>query len=147
MKFGANDSKWWNSKELKQTIRISSKMEFLKQWKEKAIASFKNRWKLVQRNGNAEIQMISKSQTSCADSNLGPRLEDSGTSKDLPTLRPRFEGRNETRNLPRRGRVRGWVELCDLSGGPLWSFHDQCVVQIEDLLLLTSTINGFTGFQ
>ncbi|GBM84282.1 hypothetical protein AVEN_157085-1 [Araneus ventricosus] len=47
MKFGANDSKWWNSKELKQTIRISSKMEFLKQWKEKAIASFKNRWKLA----------------------------------------------------------------------------------------------------
>ncbi|GBL92194.1 hypothetical protein AVEN_91528-1 [Araneus ventricosus] len=48
--------------------------------------------------------MNSKSNTACADSNLGPRLESRGTSKDLPKLKPRVEGRNETRNVPRRGR-------------------------------------------
>ncbi|GBO42396.1 hypothetical protein AVEN_156844-1 [Araneus ventricosus] len=66
MKFGTNDSKWWNSKEL-------------------------------------------KFQTQSADSNLRPPLEDSGTSKDLPTLGPRVEGRNETRNPPCGGRG-GWME-------------------------------------
>ncbi|GBM01076.1 hypothetical protein AVEN_121727-1 [Araneus ventricosus] len=58
----------------------------------------------------------SKSNTSCVDSNLGPRLEGSGTSKALSTLKSRVEGRNETRNLPRRGRggwVSEWVEFCD----------------------------------
>ncbi|GBN75939.1 hypothetical protein AVEN_255327-1 [Araneus ventricosus] len=46
------------------------------------------------------IQKNSKSEVSSVDSNLGPRCEASGTSKDLPTLGPRVEGRNETRNLP-----------------------------------------------
>ncbi|GBN18409.1 Neuropeptide-like 1 [Araneus ventricosus] len=55
------------------------------------------------------IQKNSKSKTSSADSNLGPRCEASGTSKDLPTLKPIFEGRNETSNLPCEGRKRGWV--------------------------------------
>ncbi|GBM86746.1 hypothetical protein AVEN_198515-1 [Araneus ventricosus] len=60
------------------------------------------------------IQRNSKSNTSCVDSNLGPRFEGSGTSKDLPALRPRVEGRNETRNLTRREkRTSGWVEFCD----------------------------------
>ncbi|GBN70007.1 hypothetical protein AVEN_158782-1, partial [Araneus ventricosus] len=62
-------------------------------------------------NDNDGIQTNSKSNTLCADSNLGHRLEGSGTSKYLPTLRPRVEGKNETRNLPRRGR--GGVEFCD----------------------------------
>ncbi|GBM28128.1 hypothetical protein AVEN_224187-1 [Araneus ventricosus] len=44
---------------------------------------------------------------------LGPRLEGSGTSKDLPTLRPHVEDRNETRNL-RVGEEEGWwVDFCD----------------------------------
>ncbi|GBN47568.1 hypothetical protein AVEN_160757-1 [Araneus ventricosus] len=34
-------------------------------------------------------------------------------SKDLPTLRPRVEGRNETRNLPRRDKRKVCVEFCD----------------------------------
>ncbi|GBN90879.1 hypothetical protein AVEN_37182-1 [Araneus ventricosus] len=59
-------------------------------------------------SGIAGIQTNSKSNTSCADSKLGPRLDGSCTSKDLPTLRLRVEGRNETRNLPCRGRG-GWV--------------------------------------
>ncbi|GBM18168.1 hypothetical protein AVEN_151711-1 [Araneus ventricosus] len=54
---------------------------------------------------HAGIQTNSESNTPCADSDLGPRLEDSGTSKDLPTLKPRVEGRNETLNFPGRGRI------------------------------------------
>ncbi|GBN45118.1 hypothetical protein AVEN_60927-1, partial [Araneus ventricosus] len=53
-------------------IHISSKMEFLEQGKEKAIVSFKNRWKLAERNDKAGIPTNSKSNISCADSNLGP---------------------------------------------------------------------------
>ncbi|GBM89837.1 hypothetical protein AVEN_72136-1 [Araneus ventricosus] len=72
----------------------------------KSDRQFKYRWKLAYRNGNAGIQRNSKYNTSCADSNLEPRCEASGTSKDLPTLRPRVEGGNETRNPPRRRRGR-----------------------------------------
>ncbi|GBM31876.1 hypothetical protein AVEN_183283-1 [Araneus ventricosus] len=57
----------------KQSIHISSKMEFLEHEKEKAIASFKNRWKLAWRLGEAGIPTNSKFNTSCADSNLGLR--------------------------------------------------------------------------
>ncbi|GBN00684.1 hypothetical protein AVEN_91399-1 [Araneus ventricosus] len=39
---------------------------------------------------------------------LGALLEGVGISKDLPILRPRFDGRNETQNLPGRGRG-GWI--------------------------------------
>ncbi|GBM51292.1 hypothetical protein AVEN_164373-1 [Araneus ventricosus] len=88
-------------------------MEFLEHVKELEIVSFKNRWKLAWRNANAGIQTNSKSDTSCADSNLVPPCEGSGTSKDLPTLRPHVEGRNETRNLPRRVKRRGREEFCD----------------------------------
>ncbi|GBN08943.1 hypothetical protein AVEN_11944-1 [Araneus ventricosus] len=45
-------------------------MEFFEHGKEKAIISFKNRWKLAWRNGNAGIPTNSKSITSSADSNL-----------------------------------------------------------------------------
>ncbi|GBN30164.1 hypothetical protein AVEN_213965-1 [Araneus ventricosus] len=78
---------------LKQAIHISSKMEFLEHGEEKAIVSFKNRWKLAQRNGKAGIQTNSKSNTSCVDTNLWPRCEGSGTSKDLSRLGPRDEAR------------------------------------------------------
>ncbi|GBM77861.1 hypothetical protein AVEN_24613-1 [Araneus ventricosus] len=43
----------------------------------------------------------------------GSRCEDSGRTKDLPTLGPRFEARNKTRNLPCGGRSKGWEEFCD----------------------------------
>ncbi|GBM99509.1 hypothetical protein AVEN_1071-1 [Araneus ventricosus] len=49
-----------------------------------------------------------KSKTQSADSNLRPRCEGSSKSKDLPTLGPRVEARNEIRNLPC-----GLVEFCD----------------------------------
>ncbi|GBM93089.1 hypothetical protein AVEN_204587-1 [Araneus ventricosus] len=47
-----------------------------------------------------EFQKNSQSKTPSADSNLGPRCEGSGKTKDLPTLRPRDEARNETQNPP-----------------------------------------------
>ncbi|GBN55341.1 hypothetical protein AVEN_128394-1 [Araneus ventricosus] len=49
------------------------------------------------------------------DSNLGPLCEGSGRTKDLPTLGPRVEARNETRNPPcGGGGEKGWEEFCDL---------------------------------
>ncbi|GBM43111.1 hypothetical protein AVEN_222167-1 [Araneus ventricosus] len=50
--------------------------------------------------GSGGIPTNSKSKISSADSNLGPRCEGSGKTKDLHTLGPRFEVRNETRNPP-----------------------------------------------
>ncbi|GBO41857.1 hypothetical protein AVEN_219599-1 [Araneus ventricosus] len=79
---------------LKQTIYISSKMEY---GKEKAIA----RWELAQRNGKAGIPTNSKSNTPCADSNLEPRCEGSGISKELPRLGPRDEARKSEIRLVR----------------------------------------------
>ncbi|GBM19723.1 hypothetical protein AVEN_877-1 [Araneus ventricosus] len=80
-------------------------MEFLEHRKKKAIASFKNRWKLAWRNGKAGIPTNSESNTSCADSNLRPRCEGSGTSKDLPRLEPRDEARkSEIHQVGRRNR-------------------------------------------
>ncbi|GBM94165.1 hypothetical protein AVEN_165789-1 [Araneus ventricosus] len=76
---------------LKTAIHLSSKMEFSEHGKEKAIVNFKNRWKLEQMIRNDGIPTNSKSNTSCADFNLGPRYDGSGTSKDLPRLGPRDE--------------------------------------------------------
>ncbi|GBL91985.1 hypothetical protein AVEN_116332-1 [Araneus ventricosus] len=42
----------------------------------------------------------SKSKTPPAYSNWGPRCEGSGRTKDLPTLEPRVEARNEIQNPP-----------------------------------------------
>ncbi|GBM82785.1 hypothetical protein AVEN_10414-1 [Araneus ventricosus] len=50
--------------------------------------------------GSGGIPTNSKSKTPSADSNLGPRCEGSGKTKDLPTLGPCVEARNETRNPP-----------------------------------------------
>ncbi|GBM88919.1 hypothetical protein AVEN_66202-1 [Araneus ventricosus] len=44
------------------------------------------------------IPTNSKSMTSCADSNLRPRCDASGTSKDLPRLRHRDEARKSEIN-------------------------------------------------
>ncbi|GBN07167.1 hypothetical protein AVEN_196694-1 [Araneus ventricosus] len=44
------------------------------------------------------IQNNSKSKTPYSDSNLGSRCEGSGETKVLPTLGPRVEARNESRN-------------------------------------------------
>ncbi|GBO12540.1 hypothetical protein AVEN_130629-1 [Araneus ventricosus] len=50
--------------------------------------------------GSDGIPTTSKSKTSSADFNLGPRCEGSGKTKELPTLRHRVKTRNETRNTP-----------------------------------------------
>ncbi|GBM27787.1 hypothetical protein AVEN_269741-1 [Araneus ventricosus] len=53
------------------------------------------------------IPTNSKSKTSCADSNLRPRCETSGTSKGLPRLRPRDEARkSEIRRVGGKNRGR-----------------------------------------
>ncbi|GBO02965.1 hypothetical protein AVEN_149289-1 [Araneus ventricosus] len=81
-------------------------MEILEHGKEKPIVKVENLSNLEQmiRNGLLKIQKNLKSKTQSADSNLRPRCEDSGKTKDMPTLAPRVEARNETRNLPGRGR-------------------------------------------
>ncbi|GBL84860.1 hypothetical protein AVEN_93882-1 [Araneus ventricosus] len=48
--------------------------------------------------GSGGIPKNSKSKTPSADFSLGPRCEGSGKIKNLPTLSPRVEHRNETRN-------------------------------------------------
>ncbi|GBM37061.1 hypothetical protein AVEN_228080-1 [Araneus ventricosus] len=50
-------------------------------------------------------------KTPSTDSNLGPRFEGSGETKDLPTLGPRIEVRKETRNVGKE-KYR-WEEFCD----------------------------------
>ncbi|GBO05256.1 hypothetical protein AVEN_50409-1 [Araneus ventricosus] len=62
---------------------------------------------------NSGIQKNLNSKTQSADSNLRPRCESSGKAKDLPTLAPRTEGRNETRNPQVGEEESGWQEFCD----------------------------------
>ncbi|GBO11570.1 hypothetical protein AVEN_49325-1 [Araneus ventricosus] len=92
----------------KQAIHSSSKMEFLELGEEKPIVKVENLSNLEQMIQNGGIQKNLNSKTQSIDSDLRPRLEGSSSSKDLPTLEPRFEGRNETRILPCGGRG-GWV--------------------------------------
>ncbi|GBM54770.1 hypothetical protein AVEN_259942-1 [Araneus ventricosus] len=73
-----------------------------------------------------------KIQDLCADSNLRPRCEASGISKDLPTLEPRVEARNETRNLPCAGERR--VGSTTSSENPAATAH---TFQSDLLTLLT----------
>ncbi|GBN63034.1 hypothetical protein AVEN_242090-1 [Araneus ventricosus] len=69
MKFGANDSKWWNSKDLK--IRnIIRRFQYL--------------------GPRCEASYRKKDLPT-----LRPRCEASNRTKDLPTLGPRIEDRNE----------------------------------------------------
>ncbi|GBN27135.1 hypothetical protein AVEN_120330-1 [Araneus ventricosus] len=65
----------------------------------------------VMRSGG--IPTNSKSKTPFADSNLGPRCEGSGKTKDLPTLGPRVEARNEIRNPPCGEEECRREEFCD----------------------------------
>ncbi|GBM07829.1 hypothetical protein AVEN_33108-1 [Araneus ventricosus] len=89
---------------LKRAIHPSSKMEFLEHGKEKPIVKIKNLSNLEQMIRNGGIQNNLKSKSQSADSHFRPRCEGSGLTKDLPTLAPRVEARNETRNPPRGGR-------------------------------------------
>ncbi|GBN47688.1 hypothetical protein AVEN_143005-1 [Araneus ventricosus] len=84
---------------LKQVIHRSSKMKFLEHGKEKPIVKVKNQ--IIR---NCGIQKNLKSNTQSADSTLRPRCEGSGKTEDLPTLAPRVEARNETRNPPAWGK-------------------------------------------
>ncbi|GBN56979.1 hypothetical protein AVEN_51936-1 [Araneus ventricosus] len=79
-------------------------MEFLEHGKEKPIVQAESLSNLEQMIRNGGIQKNLKSKTQSADSNLRPRCEGSGKTKDLPILAPRVEARNETRNPPRGGR-------------------------------------------
>ncbi|GBM35957.1 hypothetical protein AVEN_95486-1 [Araneus ventricosus] len=58
---------------------------------------------LEQMNRNGGIQKYLKSKAASADSNFRPGCEGSGKAKDLPTLAPRVEARNETQK-PRGGK-------------------------------------------
>ncbi|GBN28455.1 hypothetical protein AVEN_200440-1 [Araneus ventricosus] len=93
---------------LKQAIHRSSKMEFLELRKEKPIVKVENLSNLTQIIRNGGIKKNLKSKTQSADSNLRHRCEGSGKTKDLPTLAPRVEARNETQN-PSRGRRGVWL--------------------------------------
>ncbi|GBO41688.1 hypothetical protein AVEN_270292-1 [Araneus ventricosus] len=79
-------------------------MEFLTHGKEEPIVKVENLSNLEQMIRNGGIQKNSKSKTQSADYNLRPRCEGSGKTKDLTTLAPRTEARNETRNPPCGGR-------------------------------------------
>ncbi|GBN86126.1 hypothetical protein AVEN_1763-1 [Araneus ventricosus] len=59
---------------------------------------------------SGRIPTNSKSKTSSTDSNLGPRCEGSGKTKDLPTLEPCVEARNP---LCGGEEEYGWEEFCD----------------------------------
>ncbi|GBN39388.1 hypothetical protein AVEN_130121-1 [Araneus ventricosus] len=98
---------------------MSSKMEFLEHRKEIAIVKVGNLGNLEQMIRNYGIQTNSKSKTTGADSNLRPRCEASGTTKDLPRLRPRDEARKpEIRRVA--GRNRGTKSYTST----LWSLRE-----------------------
>ncbi|GBM54198.1 hypothetical protein AVEN_11263-1 [Araneus ventricosus] len=65
---------------------------------------------MIQSSG---IQKNLKSKTQSADSNLRPQCEGSGKTKDLPTLAPHVQGRNETRDPPSGGRGVWWEKFCE----------------------------------
>ncbi|GBL78658.1 hypothetical protein AVEN_65231-1 [Araneus ventricosus] len=79
-------------------------MEFLEHWKEKPIVKVENLSNLEQMIRNGGIQKSLKSKTQSADSKMRPRCEGSDKTKDLPTVTPRVEARNENRNPSREGR-------------------------------------------
>ncbi|GBL80912.1 hypothetical protein AVEN_26322-1 [Araneus ventricosus] len=79
-------------------------MEFLEHGKEKPIFKVEKLSNLEQIIRNSGIQKNLKSKTQSADSNLRHRCEVSSKTKDLPTLAPSVEARNETRNPSCRGR-------------------------------------------
>ncbi|GBM28797.1 hypothetical protein AVEN_130505-1 [Araneus ventricosus] len=88
-------------------------MEFLEHGKEKHIVKVKNLSNLEQMIRNGGIEKNLKSKTQSADSNLRPRCEGRSKTKDLLTLAPRVEVRNETRNPQRGRRATWWQEFCN----------------------------------
>ncbi|GBM02113.1 hypothetical protein AVEN_190552-1 [Araneus ventricosus] len=88
-------------------------MEFLEHGKEKPIVKVENLSNLEQMIRIGGIQKNLKSKTQSADSNLRPLCEASGKTKDLPTLAPHVEARNETRNSPDGEEESGWQEFSD----------------------------------
>ncbi|GBM68198.1 hypothetical protein AVEN_22016-1 [Araneus ventricosus] len=93
--------KTWTWFTLKRAIHRCSKLEFLERREEKAYRQDRKPKKFGANEFEVvEIQKNSKSKTPSANSNLGPRCEASRRTKDLPTLAPRVEARNETRNSP-----------------------------------------------
>ncbi|GBN86166.1 hypothetical protein AVEN_58163-1 [Araneus ventricosus] len=90
------------------------------------------------RNVKAGIPTNSKSNTSCADSNLGPRLEGSGTSKDLPTLRPRVEGRkSKIRRVGEEKEVGS--KIC---GNALWNLRECLIFDLNGWKKISLGSNG-----
>ncbi|GBL80959.1 hypothetical protein AVEN_83054-1 [Araneus ventricosus] len=83
-------------------------MEFLEHGKKRPIVKVENLSHLEQMIRNGGIQKKLKSQTQSTDSNLRHQSEGSGKTKDLPTLSPRDEGRNETQ-IPRMGARGIWL--------------------------------------
>ncbi|GBM92327.1 hypothetical protein AVEN_136371-1 [Araneus ventricosus] len=83
-----------------RAVHRSSEQEFLEHGKEKLTVKVENLSNLEQMIRSGGIQKNLKSKTQSADSNLRPRCEGSGKTKDLPTLAPRVEARNETQNPP-----------------------------------------------
>ncbi|GBN88065.1 hypothetical protein AVEN_4253-1, partial [Araneus ventricosus] len=96
-----------HSKCIKRAIHRSSKLEFLEHRKEKLIVKVENLSNLEQMIRSGGIQTNLKSKRQSLDSKLRPRCESSGKAKDLPTLAPRVEARNETRNHPRSTQMGG----------------------------------------
>ncbi|GBO05623.1 hypothetical protein AVEN_38236-1 [Araneus ventricosus] len=86
-------------------------MEFLEHGKEKPIVKVESMSNLEQMIRNSGIQKNLKSKTQSADSNLRPRCEGSGETKDLPALAPRVEAKNKTENPRVGGRGVLWQEL------------------------------------
>ncbi|GBM14966.1 hypothetical protein AVEN_116608-1 [Araneus ventricosus] len=82
--------------------------------------------------------MNSKSKTPSADSNLGPRCEGSGRTKDLPTLGPRVEARNEIRNPLCGGEQCGWEDFCNFKPCLKTSFR----TSVNDMPTFSTKMNG-----
>ncbi|GBN53851.1 hypothetical protein AVEN_166946-1 [Araneus ventricosus] len=88
-------------------------MEFLEHGKEKPLVKVENMSNFEQMIRNGGIQKNLKSKTQSTDSNFRPQCEGSGKTKYLPTLVPRIEARNETRNPCLGEEESGWQEFCD----------------------------------
>ncbi|GBN59620.1 hypothetical protein AVEN_150503-1 [Araneus ventricosus] len=74
-----------------RAIHRSLKLEFLEHGMETPIVKVEDLSNLEQMIRSVGIQKNLKSKTPFADSNLRPRCEGSGKTKDLPTLAPRVE--------------------------------------------------------
>ncbi|GBM56570.1 hypothetical protein AVEN_89563-1 [Araneus ventricosus] len=94
----------FQNRTLSRPFTALPKWNFLEHGKKKSILKVENLSNLEQMIRNGGIQKNLKSKTQSVDSNVRPRCEGSGKTKNLPTLAPRVEGRNENLNPPRGGR-------------------------------------------